>query len=536
MGVLQGLVANGGYLYAAWKGEPDDDRIFYSRWNGTGNWGPASPMASPTVPGNTSAGPSLAVFNGQVYAAWKGEWSDPRLFFSGFGGSSWESQAQIPGAYSDVGPALCAFSSTQLVAVWKNFDQSLRYASYNGSSWSSPAVIPGVASSVGPSLAAFGGKIYAAWKGENTDQGLYYASFDGTNWSAQTRIANVASSVGPSLAAFAGKLYAAWKGENTDQGLYYASFNGTNWSAQAQIPGVASSIGPAIAAFNSKLYAMWKGESSDVRLWEASYDGTSWSAQSNNIPGNTGPDPVTPLAAPAGVNYNYLLAESKSADLTGTTVTIIVVDDIVPDSAESYSFQINCNGPASTASGATAPFVWQQYGFRIATNEVFFWVNDFRPQDLPGSPFINWDSRGMPNNTGVVPTPNNVLPSGWQLTTRLATDSNGHVTGFSFSVAQPNGTVLNSPAMSLQNLNNSGVVSGNLAPILNYQVILVGENGAKTTDFSAGEGIFLCQAGGALSASVSQDESGEGSNINYSTLPASYPNGEFFQFFGVPSV
>ena len=38
MGVLQGLVSNGAYLYAAWKGEPDDDRIFYSRWNGTGKW------------------------------------------------------------------------------------------------------------------------------------------------------------------------------------------------------------------------------------------------------------------------------------------------------------------------------------------------------------------------------------------------------------------------------------------------------------------------------------------------------------------
>jgi hypothetical protein len=128
MGVLQGLISNknDGYLYAAWKGEPDDDRIFYSRWKGSGKWAPASPMGSATVSGNSSAGPSLGMFGQSLYAAWKGEWSDPRLFVAKFGSSNWEAQHQIPNAYSDVGPALCSFSSTQLIAAWKNvFDSSL---------------------------------------------------------------------------------------------------------------------------------------------------------------------------------------------------------------------------------------------------------------------------------------------------------------------------------------------------------------------------------------------------------------------------
>ena len=64
MGVLQGLVSTGGYLYAAWKGVPDDDRIFYSRWNGQGSWTPQQ-----NIPGNTSAGPALGVLNGSLYAA-----------------------------------------------------------------------------------------------------------------------------------------------------------------------------------------------------------------------------------------------------------------------------------------------------------------------------------------------------------------------------------------------------------------------------------------------------------------------------------
>jgi hypothetical protein len=534
MAVLQGLVALNGVLYAAWKSKPDDDRIFYSQWSGSGKW-----SAAGIVDGATSAGPSLGVFNNSLYAAWKGEWSDPRVFFAKYSGSQWEPQSQIPNIYSDTGPALCQFGST-LVAAWKYvFDQSLQYATYDGTKWSDPSQIPAVASSVGPSLANFGGKLYAAWKGEGSDQGLYYATYDGSSWSAQTQIINVASSVGPSLAVVGNTLYAVWKGESTDENLYYAYYpfvdgSKTTWSSQAPIPASGSSMGAAIAGFNGTLYAMCKGKDSDTTLYNASFNGKQWSGWTKDIPGNTGPDTFTTLLpTPPGGNANYLLADSKGAAITGTTVTMIVVEDIVPDNTDSYSIQINCNSPAQN-SGA-APFVWQQYGFRMAINELFFWVNDFRQQDLPGSPLINWDSRSMPNNTGVVPLPNNRLPSGWQLTTTLTADSSGKVTGFAFSVAQPNGTVLNAPVQTLQSIN-SNVVAGNLATILNYQVILVGENGGGTTDFSAGKGIFLCHAKNSLVATVSQDESGEGSNVSYSPLPASYPNGEFFQEFGVGTV
>jgi hypothetical protein len=65
----------------------------------------------------------------------------------------------------------------------------------------------------------------------------------------------------------------------------------------------------------------------------------------------------------------------------------------------------------------------------------------------------------------------------------------------------------------------------------------VAENGpSDTVNFSGGQGIFLCYETNNLTASVSEDESGEGSNISYSSLPASYPNGEFYQLFGVGTV
>ena len=284
MSILQGLCSYGGKLYAAWKGEVGDDRLFYSSFDGRG-W------AGPTVlGGNSSVGPALAPFSASMFVAWKGEHSDERLFYAALTGTTWSAQALIPGASSSVGPALAAFDG-RLYAAWKGegSDQAIWYASFGGPGWSAQAPIPGVASSVGPSLAAFGEGLYAAWKGEGNDQRLFYAALTGTTWSAQALIPGASSSVGPALAVFDGRLYAAWKGNSADQRLWYASFDGTAWSAQALIPGASSSVGPALAVFDGRLYAAWKGNGADQRLWYASSDGSAWSEQAN-IPGNTGQD------------------------------------------------------------------------------------------------------------------------------------------------------------------------------------------------------------------------------------------------------
>ncbi len=446
MGVLQGLVANNGHLYAAWKGEPDDDRIFFSSWNGTGKWDGAT-----TIGGNTSAGPSLGVLNGSVYAAWKGEWSDPRIFFAKFDGTKWDAQQQIPDVYSDTGPA----------------------------------------------LGSIGGKLVAAWK-----------------------------------SVF-------------DQNLYYATFDGSNWSGQKQISGVESSVGPSLASYGGKLYAAWQGKDSNKEIWYATYDGTTWSAQANDIPGNTGPDTYTttvsiPAGAPLG-NRNYWFSDAGGTgkSLTGTTVTILVAEDIRPNSTgsggyENYSFQLNCWSPSDNNR-----FVWQQYGFRMAANLLFFWVNDFRKVDLPGSPVINWDSR----STGdTVALNNNVLPAGWQLTTTLITDSaTGNVTGFAFSVTGNGRTLLSPSPFTLTGLK--GTPASYESPINAFVPVLVGENGGADTTFSAGQAIFLCYATNNLKVSGTEptDEAigggtGEDSNISYSALPQSYPNGEFYQMLGAGTV
>jgi hypothetical protein len=140
------------------------------------------------------------------------------------------SQTQIPSAANSSGPAIAVFNG-KLYAAWKGSgtDSGLSYASFDGSTWSASARIPNVASSDGPSLAAFGSKLYAAWKGNNTDQRLWYASFDGSKWSAQAQIPGAASNIDPAISESDGKLYAVWL--SADAGLSYATFDGAKWSS-----------------------------------------------------------------------------------------------------------------------------------------------------------------------------------------------------------------------------------------------------------------------------------------------------------------
>lgn len=295
MSVLQGLcVAPSAFnkqLVAAWKGETNDDRLFYSTYQ-NGEWAPQA-----TIPGNSSIGPALAAVGDVVYAAWKGEQDDERLFYSSFNGTSWSGQQVIPGN-SSVGPSLAQFKGT-LYAAWKgeSYDQRLFFSSYNGNIWQPQQQIPNVASAVGPSIAQFGSNLYAVWRGMDDDQNLYWSSYDGMSWTAQAVIGGAGSNIGPSLAVFGPKLYAVWKGLKGDEGLYWASLDGNSWSAQQQVSGVGSSIGPAVAGNKDALFALWKGESGDQQLWFSNFNASIWSPQTT-IPGNTGQDPIRVLWIP----------------------------------------------------------------------------------------------------------------------------------------------------------------------------------------------------------------------------------------------
>jgi hypothetical protein len=338
-----GLAALNNRLYAGWKGEHGDDRVFNSSSDGT-SWVPQQQIGGI----GSSSGPSFATYNGRVYAAWKGAGSDQGIYWSSTDGTGWAAQQHISGVGTSVGPSLAIFDS-KLYAAWKGVDndQGIYWSSFDGHTWAPQQHVSGVGTSTGPALATYGAKLYAAWKGMNNDQAIWWSSFDGHAWAPQQAIGGVATSVGPTLAVFQDKLYAAWKGMGNDQGIYWSSFSGHpivlhekavaaeqlpvavhaaiaagespalapaglamattavragvlpvlnpslflvySWAPQQRMNGVATSVGPTIASFGNKLYAMWKGMSDDQRLWWSSFDGTTWSPQAT-APGNTCPD------------------------------------------------------------------------------------------------------------------------------------------------------------------------------------------------------------------------------------------------------
>jgi len=542
--ITQGLFAFGDNLYAAWKGEVGDDRLFYAVFNGTSWQG-----ESVHIPGNSGVGPSItAPGQSTLYAAWKGEHgdSDQRLFFSAFNGA-WQPQAQIPGVASSVGPSLGVLNGV-LYAAWKGEegDNQIYWSWLDGSTWKPQQKIPSASSLVGPSLAEYGGKLYAGWRGAVNDQTLHFAQFSGSSWEAAPSIpGGPESSIGPSLAPFGASLYAAWKGEDQDQGIYYASFSNGAWSGQTKIPNVGSSIGPALAAYASKLYAMWKGEGSDQSLYFASFDGT-WSGQST-LPGNTGQDTVPVPESGLTDNSNYWIY-SNCNEITGLSVDIEVTQNMVWESTsrgggKGFSFQLN----AFSEIGSNIIPGWQQFIYFINTGNSP--STDFRGQfeNWPANPTINGISTGGSDliNLGddvqtLQTTGVSGIPAGYKLNISLGTDGRSRVKSATFSVTDPNSnsghpysatieTVNQNPPLqldgSLPKKLQGPITDADIAPILAFQIVLVGPDGCAVK-LSSGGGTITYKASVPLTAvnappsCINNVWTGEAANSVYSTILA----------------
>lgn len=532
MSILQGLCAFNNRLYAAWKGEVGDDRLFFATFDGS-NWQPGNVH----IPGNSSVGPSLASPNpSALYAAWKGEHGDgdQRLFYSSFNGSSWSPQVQIAGVASSIGPALGVWNGV-LYAAWKGEegDTKIYWSQLNGSTWSPQQIIPGATSAIGPSLTEYNG-LFAGWLG--LDGGLHFAQFDGHSWHTAPSIpGGPSSTIGPSLAAVGGSLYAAWKGEGNDQGIYYATLTSGVWTGQNNIAGVGSSIGPALAAYGTTLYAMWKREGADQSLYYASFNGT-WSGQ-NPLPGNSGQDDVPPPGTGLTSNSNYLFGSGNCENLLNPTVTIAIAEDlVVAPGITNFGFQLNCYSPQN------AKVVWQQYLI----------VPHFDTQELNcgcqqyGLGSVGQLYEGPPAASLGTVVASQRIPAKWSLTFALLNDTSDNITGVTFTLMD---NTVSPPRVRPYQLNlydctldagGGKVTIEYLAPIVSFQLNIVGPAGSPSTAvFESGAGTITYSAQNPLTAlpfvpscSAISNPTAEVSDSYYSMLPAG-PQGTFTQGFGV---
>jgi hypothetical protein len=196
----------------------------------------------------------------------------------------------------------------------------------------------------------------------------------------------------------------------------------------------------------------------------------------------------SPVPAPAGGlrgNSNYILSSSDNP-LTGLSVTINVTQDIVCQSTDfgvlGFSFQLNALSPASATTAA------QQYFINFTGSGIGCGVNNWSG----GKPIIN-------DGISLTPVAGPGIPSGYRLTISLKTGSNGNVTEADYSVLDNDGktTPGTIPLMKY------GATAAELAPILAFQLNLVGPQNKENVVLSSGSGSIAYEASSALTVTSS---------------------------------
>jgi hypothetical protein len=260
--------------------------------------------AANKVPGvGTAESPTLAVFNGRLYMAWRGV-GDQNLYWASFDGTSWAPQQRLDTASSSIGPTLAAING-KLWMAWKGYatDSHIYYSSFDGTRWAPQAAVPGVSTSYGPALTVYNNRLFMTWKGLGADPHIHWTSSDGTSWAPQGVLndPNAVTDTRPALAVDHGVVVMTWRNPG-DSGIDQAIYDG-RWEPAAKIPGVGTGAGPALADTGSRLFMTWKGVGGDENLYWTSTTFPSWDPQQRIVVPAGRASPAT-TKIPALAHYN----------------------------------------------------------------------------------------------------------------------------------------------------------------------------------------------------------------------------------------
>ncbi len=266
------------------------------------------------------------------------------------------------------------------------------------------------------------------------------------------------------------------------------------------------------------------------------------------LPGaaNTSADPSSGLAPPPkhfSSNHNYFLY-AGGAPIQGLTVTIEVTADMV--SPTGLNLQLNAYSPAG------ANCTWQQYcmGMSPKHETRLGWSNenfpsaDFRwklhntvgsPCGVPAPTEKTCKGDIFNHNTGEVgifPSMTNRIPAGSRIIWELISGASGEILGATYSFVDPKGHKGSSGPQLISSFDIHGthvpVGADALAPILTFQLNIVGLNNGAHATLSSGAGRIIYEATTPLTAEGKQPAgtSGKGvfteesSNIVYQPVPA----------------
>ncbi len=366
------IVAFNNEIYAAWQ-ETNDvggkvvNQIHARKYNGS-IWTNISGSNGINIDPSKMAGhPTLAVFNGSVYAAWlelstyENKGTD-KIRISRYTnlGVSWEDvTGNVNGLNVDpaewaFAPSLAVFGDA-LYASWSE-NGKIRIKKYDGYNWTSAeeegaAGLNTIGAATNPSMAASNDALYVMWAESSSDPGalnLRGKKYDGESWTSLDNgvpgglnINPLKKAVEPSLAIYDGKLYVAWE-ENYDYLDYQIRvkrYDDPGWtSVDGGGPyGLNRDVGLRAAevelvVFNNLLYAVWhevKASTVVQHIRVKKYDGTKWTSADGDGPNGLNKNPVVAAQFPdvAVLNNQLFVAWQEK---NGTTNQIRVAKQLPP--------------------------------------------------------------------------------------------------------------------------------------------------------------------------------------------------------------
>jgi hypothetical protein len=251
--------------------------------------------------------------------------------------------------------------------------------------------------------------------------------------------------------------------------------------------------------------------------------------------------PALTLASPTAdlkdTAQYVLLPTDQTKYLTGITVTLDVIDDLV---ADSFSVQINGAAPYPPPKGVNWTTQMMQFVLVMQNNSLAL-LNQIWHAAGP-------DPAGNPLPSVAETSPsfyqlkNNTVPAGTRIVLTLATDQNDYVTSISGQVyvsgalvgqSQQPWSVIGQPTF-----HGGPVQEANLAPLGSFQVVVVGAPGGHA-HFTAGMGTITVKCAQDISAELSwpnpsDPATGETSNCYYGKVQTGNSH-QIVQPFGLPS-
>jgi hypothetical protein len=227
---------------------------------------------------------------------------------------------------------------------------------------------------------------------------------------------------------------------------------------------------------------------------------------------------------PVGSRENLVIADSGSLvasnnckNLVGVFLVIDIISDLVcaTDTAYSKAFSIQLNAYSPKGSKCT----WQQYGFQVSGKKLGCFVNNWQTtsKSLINSHF---NLASLPNE--------GVLPAGYQLQLSFATDGQSNLSEVTFTVFDELGQQKGNVAKNIKSLGNEK----DLAPIVAFEVNVVGEDNQAGALFTEGQATIRYQAGNDLialpavpdCAATPTVRTQEIANTNYGAISPSTPS------------